>query len=369
MLLEDLARDLVEVTSQLVGGRTINIMDTDGIIIASTDKARVGTLHQGAREAARTGKPVIIEKDQVARYPGAKEGYNMPLRLNGSIIGVVGIYGEPADIQYMAHLLEVYVAKCYQMEAILLSRMASDELRERALASLLSPSPQAGADARSLLESLQMAFAFPVTVAVVSPREGVVLSEEKERLIRQMTQRRLLRPDRDLWGTADDKLVLVVSGQVLPAALRKQEPPKFLADYRVSLSAPCAGQEDIRRGYRQAVALDASLPGPVNDMARVPHRCAYMLYATARSEGEFLDELGEKLQAAFPAEERKTLLETAETYYDMERSVGKAAAALFIHKNTLQYRVRRLLEALELTRCAPFQQEYLIRLLLERQKG
>ena len=36
MLLEELARELVPVTSQLLGGRTLNVMDTNGVIIAST---------------------------------------------------------------------------------------------------------------------------------------------------------------------------------------------------------------------------------------------------------------------------------------------------------------------------------------------
>ena len=42
-----LAQDFVEATSLLVGQRTINIMDQKGIIIASTEKHRIGDFHQG----------------------------------------------------------------------------------------------------------------------------------------------------------------------------------------------------------------------------------------------------------------------------------------------------------------------------------
>ena len=41
-----LAQDFVEATSLLVGQRTINIMDQKGIIIASTEKHRIGDFHQ-----------------------------------------------------------------------------------------------------------------------------------------------------------------------------------------------------------------------------------------------------------------------------------------------------------------------------------
>ena len=57
-----------------MGGRTINIMDREGIIIASTEKERIGTFHQGAAEVIATGKPVLIETKDLPRYPGAREG-------------------------------------------------------------------------------------------------------------------------------------------------------------------------------------------------------------------------------------------------------------------------------------------------------
>lgn len=45
MLLEELAKELVEVTSALVSGKIINIMNTSGIIVASSEHERVGSYH------------------------------------------------------------------------------------------------------------------------------------------------------------------------------------------------------------------------------------------------------------------------------------------------------------------------------------
>lgn len=368
MLLEDLAKDLVEVTSRMIGGRTINIMNTDGVIIASTEHSRIGSTHQGACEVIQTGKPVIIEKDQVARYPGAKEGYNMPLRVNGSIIGVVGMYGEPTEIQDLAHLLEVYMTKCYQVEAMLTSRLAAGELRERVIRCLLTGSDSAIIDAKGLMESLPVALEFPVTVAVVSQRSGsAVLSEQQEKLTRTLTQRHLLRSAKDLWAIMDDRLVLFLSRPDPSAG--KAQLLETLGEYRVSFGDPCEQLQEIRHAYHQAVILDAAVSAPVKDIVQLPIRCTYMLADTAAREHSFLEQLDQKLTLAFSSDERKMFLKTAQTYYDMDRSVGRAAAEVFIHKNTLQYRIRRLLDVLELTKCSPFQQEYIIRLLLEHQKG
>ena len=56
MLLQPLAREMVEAVSGMVEGRTINLMDTKGIIVASSDPARVGSFHQGRWRRCARGK-------------------------------------------------------------------------------------------------------------------------------------------------------------------------------------------------------------------------------------------------------------------------------------------------------------------------
>ena len=80
-------------------------------------------------------------------------------------------------------------------------------------------------------------------------------------------------------------------------------------------------------------------------------------------EEEFLDGLYRKLSDCFGPEECRILMESVGAYYACGRSVTAAAQKLFIHKNTLQYRVHQVLETLELTGLPGFQQEYLVRLL------
>ena len=55
-----LAQDFVEATSLLVGQRTINIMDQKGIIIASTEKHRIGDFHQGASDVKKRCRALPI---------------------------------------------------------------------------------------------------------------------------------------------------------------------------------------------------------------------------------------------------------------------------------------------------------------------
>lgn len=369
MLLEDLAAELVDVTSELVEGRTINIMNPHGIIVASTEKDRIGSLHQGALEAVQTGKTVSIYRDQLSHYPGAKEGCNMPLRINGTIIGAVGIYGNPNEIQSLAHLLEVYATKYYQLEAMASPRLADAELRSRILRYLLSPSDNAITAATSLMHAQKIHLILPVTVVVISPRSGNPLTLTPDNPLPAFLDDFLLG-QQDIWGIVNDRLVLILSTRESPlgTSLRNVATPGFLADYRISIGEECATLWDIPRSYGQASLLDTAAPDDFNDIRQPSTQCHYMLAHTATTEPGFMDELYRKLSNAFSAQEMQVMLHTAQCYYELDHKVNLAASRLFIHKNTLQYRVRRLLEALDLVHCTDFQQEYLVRLLLEHHK-
>ena len=341
MLIEKVAKELVEVSSGLLGGRTVNIMDVNGTIVASTEKERVGSFHQGAKEAIETGRQVIIRKDQLGQYPGAREGYNMPLRVNGSVIGAVGIFGTQQELQYLAPLLQ----------------------------NLLAPTDTALADAKALLESLRIHLELPLTVAIISPPARAMLEQRQESLINWLLSRGVLRSNRDVWGIVEDRIVLLCShgNPALDEAVRQLDGWDGVP-YRVCLGEPCKTLWDVHSSYEQLVILDLTSSKPFNDIRELDTRCHYILYHTAVTEAEFIDSFYQKLNAAFPSREQEVLMKTAQGYYDNDRSVSKAAAALFIHKNTLQYRVHRLLEALGLAGCTSFQQEYLVRLLLEHYK-
>lgn len=362
MLLEELANELVEVTSSLVGGRTINIMNTSGVIVASTEHERVGSYHQGAIEAIRTGKVVNIRRDQRDRYPGAKEGCNMPLRVNGRIIGVVGIFGDPEEIRDIAHLLEVYATKYYQMEAMLQPRLAENTLRSRLLTSLLSPASSAMSEVHSLAENLNIHFRFPVYTIVFSSGQRLSLPGNTERLCRKLEEQAFLKKQHDIWGTVDERLVLVCS----ELEGRSLHTLRSLTGegYRISLGMPCTNLWQIQNAYNQALILDLSGDSPYSDIRDPAARCRYMLSRTAGMEEPFLEEMYQKLTDAFGREDCAILLESIRTYYDCEKGVAAASRKLFIHKNTLQYRVRRVLDTLDMGKFPAFQQEYLIRLIL-----
>ena len=361
MLLEDMANEIVSFTSELVGGRTINVMNTDGIIVASTEKHRIGSFHQGALEAVRTGKPVAIRADQLAQYPGAKQGYNMPLRVNGAVIGVVGIFGDPPEVENLAKLVEAYVTKSYQLEAMMIPRLAEGEMRSRLLHDLLIGDERSLSHAQVLLESLRLELQPPFGVGLFSAAEGAESPDFPEKAMRLLQDRGCLSDDHGVVGMERDKVVLIKSMDVLRELGRPAEQSD--GQLRFSLGRGCENIGELRHSYEEAMALELVSLKAFSTMEDTEDRCAYQLYRAA-AESVFLDSLEAKLYETFRADEVRSLLQTVQTYYACGRSASRAAEQLFLHKNTLQYRVKRVLKCLGLLECGEFQQEYVMRLLL-----
>ena len=82
----------------------INLFDTTGTIIASTDRTRVGSTHEGARLAIETQRPVPIDSEH--QFKGAKHGINIPVMFQDAAVAVVGITGERAEVEPFGNVIK-----------------------------------------------------------------------------------------------------------------------------------------------------------------------------------------------------------------------------------------------------------------------
>lgn len=75
----------------------INFIDPSGIIIASTNEPRIGQFHEAGHQAALAGTTLEVTKS--GDFSGAMHGINMPLYHDGRLLAVIGITGEPDEIR------------------------------------------------------------------------------------------------------------------------------------------------------------------------------------------------------------------------------------------------------------------------------
>ena len=366
-----MAQDFVEATSSLVGGRTINIMDREGTIIASTEQERIGTFHQGAAEVIATGKPVLIETKDLPRYPGAKEGYNMPIFLKDELIGVVGIFGCEEQMLNVANLLKVYVTQHFAQQAMAQKQNVESEVRNRLLSLLLLGDIGQMETIYQLSALIPVQLAFPVKVIMIRAGKRKNTREQMNhytQLFQNMMWQGTLDRSRDVFGIQNNDCIIIHSAPRHGKA--DEDLDKIIAQVVrekglcIAVSGACKGLEDIPGGMKESNTLISMEGGPVRNLEDSQVKIQYLIYKSLIHGGtKYAEMLYRKLTASQDARQAEVLLVTAGVYYQENGSVQKASDRLHLHKNTLLYRMKRLFQLLDLENETPFTREFLIRLI------
>lgn len=85
----------------------INVISTNGVILASGDKERVDSIHEGAIQVAKTGMPLFIDENLAKDFYNCKPGINLPIKFHEKIIGIIGITGNPDELKEIANLVQL----------------------------------------------------------------------------------------------------------------------------------------------------------------------------------------------------------------------------------------------------------------------
>ena len=368
-----LAQDFVEATSLLVGQRTINIMDQKGIIIASTEKHRIGDFHQGAAEVLETGKPVLIKIEDLPRYPGTKEGYNMPIFLNDEIIGVVGIFGCEEEVQSIANLLRVYVTQSFSQFQMTQKQNLEAELRNQLLRLLLFGGESQKEMIAKLCGMLNLQLEYPIRIVLLYERareRNMKHLLDYSQLIQNLIWKNVLDRRRDAFGIQNADYVILLGGGESPEMQKRLD--KLLHEieaedvWNAAVSSPCRNLEEISAGMREVSVLRNRKGGTIQNLEEHSCRMQYLLGSMTVQEGaRTAARMLRRLKEQHGENQAEQLLRTARVYYECGGSVARAAEQLNLHKNTLLYRMKQLYQTFEMEQDSAFVREFFIRMLLE----
>lgn len=97
-----LAQQIVDSAKAIVGWN-VNFITPEGTIIASTDASRIGVYHGAGHKAAKTKAVQVVS--YTGEYEGAVQGINYPIVMHHDVAGVMGITGEPEVVRKYGSLL------------------------------------------------------------------------------------------------------------------------------------------------------------------------------------------------------------------------------------------------------------------------
>lgn len=297
----------------------INVMDADGIIIASGEQGRVGTIHEGARRVLETGRIYEAATAELGMQPGVNE----PIVVGGQLIGVLGITGDPEQVRPFGHLMRVTVALLIE-QAMASQRERDDrEQRERfyqELASRKAPYDPAFVE-RAKGYRLDLARRCRVIlVKGVWPEQRM-----KEAGLGAIP----------LWKLAQNKTACFLNDPGRADAVLEQLAASE-AVHGVGI-----GEDEPLAALSLEQATAALELGSKLAPDRIIHTYGdlrFLIHLTSplrQEPGAIAPLLG-------PAEKAADLLQTLQMYIAENGDISRAAEKLHIHRNTLHYRLDRI---------------------------
>ena len=352
-----LAQSIVDRAMQILH-TNVNVMDERGLIIASGERARIGTRHDGALLVLAQERAVEIDEAMASRLHDARPGINLPLRAEGRVVGVVGLSGAPEGIRQHAELVRM-AAETMLEQARLMQVLARDErLREELVLQLIGAAPGTPAAhewAGEWARRLQVDLAVPL-VALLIDIDAPALAADAVLAEQQRLQRRLsaLEP-----GVLSAPVSLRELAALLPLPPGEGESSRLrarverlqarLADEgvraRFALGGAFAGAEGLVRSWQSARATlrVGRRRQPGADVHCYADLTLAVLLA-GLAEGWRADELQRPLQRLAAHDRDGQLRRTLMAWFAHDMKTVPSAAALHVHRNTLDYRLRRVAE-------------------------
>jgi len=106
--LEDISQSIADNTSNIIG-YPISITDNKGYIIGSTDLSRLGTFHKASIEVLDRKETICYEPEDVKDFHNVLPGVAAPIIINNEPIGVLGIVGSSAEVKKYAQVVKSHV--------------------------------------------------------------------------------------------------------------------------------------------------------------------------------------------------------------------------------------------------------------------
>ncbi|WP_127958928.1 sugar diacid recognition domain-containing protein [Serratia microhaemolytica] len=137
------ARQIVQRAMHIIP-HSVNVMDSNGVIIASGDPSRLYQCHEGALLALAENRVVEIDSATARQLKGVQPGVNLPFNFRQQRIGAIGISGDPTTVRAYAELVKMAAELMVEQAAMLEQHQWQKHYREALANQLLQPTRQTG---------------------------------------------------------------------------------------------------------------------------------------------------------------------------------------------------------------------------------
>lgn len=336
-----LGKQIVKELSTLIE-QSVILTDKNGFVMASTDKSRLNTYHEGAFIAMKNRHELHMTEEMCKTLRGVRPGMVMPLIISDTPIGVIGITGQPFEVEKYAKLVRKVVE-------LFITEFIMRQERERGFREIeffimdLFTTEISMEDIKERAELLAIDIHKYTRVGIVQTFQPLEISQI-EAILRMQSVHPELKIIR--WGM--EKLVLLVP------TIKKAELLRSLEDLSLK----------IKKMLKQPVYIGMGEQKEFYMLKDSFHQAEVAVTVAARQDRIVFEEdlKLELLYYSIPEETREKflqrtiepilceheLLQTLEVWLRTTGSLQEIADDLHIHKNTLKYRLQKIEQLLSI---------------------
>lgn len=345
------AYKLVEALHQVIQS-DVNYINTDGVIIASSNPSRLGGSHNTAKKIIHEDlDSYVTEQNEETSY--VKEGVNFPIRLDGQIVGVIAITGPLDQVKPYASIVRQMAEIMMEDQLIKEGDSNQRRLKYRYLEDLVN-NPHYWNDPDFIKKGVRFG------VHVKADWQVVVASQDEGAYLEKTA-----RENQDL-VSIDRAIRLFANKHFKNAYLYLPSHYTFFVDLP---EQELESQLDILNQQLEK-GFDAQLyfgigPRASSDISiSTSYQLALKSTQLAKDHGKkivhyndlfvenYLDDISIDRMRAYvnellrevPKAEQQELIDFISLYFEYEGSVKRMARFMFIHINTVQYRLQKILE-------------------------
>lgn len=341
------AKQIVNEISKLVK-QNINLMDETGCIIASCDKDRIGQFHEGAYKIITEKLDEYYITDDLATDT-AKKGLNLPLELEGEIVGVVGITGSYDEVINSGRLIKKMTEILLMEKRASYHQLMDKRVRNAFLEEWLI---NTGYVNYRELEERGMA----LNIDINRPRRIIIASvEELDRYKEtQEGQSKISKFENAIdaylnkiegaihFRNASRQIILVDRMATEQLVVFSKKMTKYVYDkvgFRLNIGIDSTDR-DMHYAYIQANKAWESASDEGQDIVCYENMSLELVLSCVPTERK-REYIG-KIFNGCSHDEIKDYITMLNIYFKTDGSIQKTSDLMYVHKNTLQYRINKL---------------------------
>lgn len=302
----------------------INMMNEHGVIIASGDPSRLNTLHVGAVDAIKQRKTLTMAHSY---GKNGQPGVNMPVFFEKAIIGVIGITGDPDVVLPFASLLRTATE-------LLIAQNRANEI-EKENENHLN---------RFLYQWAQVKDDITQHTSLILDAKELHIDILKKRLAIAIGAAKMPVLPADI----DDYVISMSSDKYIILTTHKTTVDRCLKMCAKKHLNIGIGRETINIGTSINEALKTM---EIADLFREKNYLYFdqieFIYSLLQSKLP-VDDLVKALQTLNQSAMGKELINTLLGFIENNQNINKTADMLHIHRNTLNYRLNKIKDELQL---------------------